>query len=511
LEILCRRFWSGSTSACFRETDRQTLFNSIQRLFDRLDEWSQRLKQIAETGTDCSELLESAAGMLQNPVWLCDENWHTVARAERFFSDLDADFLKESYKMLDTKCRGRMDRQPFHAGDAEGAELLCVGFSAGGARFFLLCAAKERPFYGSDEIVFENLGGYVKLMLSEHKISVRALRQNRQNDLIEQYLRELLDQTSAEIDSTRALERLGWGGEAGYMVLALETASGDMRAERVHAVCDRLERALNDCCAFAYPPVIVAVVRTAGPEEAGVLKALAEFAAKNALRVGVSAACKGFAFLQQRLFQAKFALRSSAGGEGIYEFSAVADTYIFQRSVAELPPELLCMPPMLHMAEYDREHGTNYIETLERYVKNRFNAVKTAGELFIHRSTFLYRLERIHSQFGLDLEGEQSAPLHFAISLRIASKLANQKELRNRSFLQWGQTVGSQTLKRGKSAELTCLSRAFSTMDTVIRRPSANLRPAARRPVRRTKGRCSARRAVPRRAGFWKWRACGCR
>jgi DNA-binding PucR family transcriptional regulator len=74
------------------------------------------------------------------------------------------------------------------------------------------------------------------------------------------------------------------------------------------------------------------------------------------------------------------------------------------------------------MAAYDREHETNYIETADRYVKNRFNAVKTANELFIHRSTFLYRLERIKAQFGLDLEAEITAPLHLFLSLQYMKK-----------------------------------------------------------------------------------------
>ena len=46
------------------ETDGIALLNFVQRLFDRLDEWSRRLKQIAESGEDCSALLEEAAATL---------------------------------------------------------------------------------------------------------------------------------------------------------------------------------------------------------------------------------------------------------------------------------------------------------------------------------------------------------------------------------------------------------------------------------------------------------------
>jgi DNA-binding PucR family transcriptional regulator len=49
--------------------------------------------------------------------------------------------------------------------------------------------------------------------------------------------------------------------------------------------------------------------------------------------------------------------------------------------------------------------------------------VKTANALFIHRSTFLYRLERIQTQFGLRLEGDLSTTLHFLLSLRLAEQM----------------------------------------------------------------------------------------
>ena len=60
---------------------------------------------------------------------------------------------------------------------------------------------------------------------------------------------------------------------------------------------------------------------------------------------------------------------------------------------------------------------------MEQYVKHHFNAVKTAGALFIHRSTFLYRLERIKTQFGLDLDDENQSILHLMLSIQIAKQL----------------------------------------------------------------------------------------
>ena len=54
--------------------------------------------------------------------------------------------------------------------------------------------------------------------------------------------------------------------------------------------------------------------------------------------------------------------------------------------------------------EHDRQIGTQYYKTLECYVKCRYNAAHTAKELFIHRSTLFYRLERIQKLTKLNLD-----------------------------------------------------------------------------------------------------------
>ena len=53
---------------------------------------------------------------------------------------------------------------------------------------------------------------------------------------------------------------------------------------------------------------------------------------------------------------------------------------------------------------FDEEHHTDYYHTLKLYVKNHLNAVQTAKQLFIHRSTFLYRMEKMKEIANLDLD-----------------------------------------------------------------------------------------------------------
>lgn len=78
--------------------------------------------------------------------------------------------------------------------------------------------------------------------------------------------------------------------------------------------------------------------------------------------------------------------------------------------------ELLCDSPFAKLAlterlkpllDYDMEHNTNLIETLEIYFKNCQNAINASKDLFIHRNTLLYRLERISELLDLDFNNSE--------------------------------------------------------------------------------------------------------
>ncbi len=402
-----------------------SLFNFVQRLFDRLDEWRQRLKETAETSLDVSALLDSAAGMLQNPLWLCDAKCHLIAEAERYSAERNQIDLSESYKLLEQAINQPLQQEPgiLRLPGNGSPELAVSSFSAGGTRFALVCAASERAFYGSDEVVFEHLSGYVKLMLSERKLAVRALRNRPENERIEPLLRALFEQAEPDSAVIDVLAANGWHPEDAYLVVAAEPVDADLRAAKLHSLCDRIEAAFPVCCAFSISPVIAAIFRFEHTTDAGIIKQLNELGKKERIRFGICEATAGFSDLPNRLSLAKDVLRRvPASGRNTLSFSDIAEEYFCERSVSEYATSLICLRSVLVMADYDREHATNYIVTADRYVHNRFNAVKTANELFIHRSTFLYRLERIKAQFGLDLEAEMTAPLHLFLSLQLMKK-----------------------------------------------------------------------------------------
>jgi purine catabolism regulator len=68
--------------------------------------------------------------------------------------------------------------------------------------------------------------------------------------------------------------------------------------------------------------------------------------------------------------------------------------------------------------EYDREHGGDLRRTLATYLASGCNASKTAGELYLHRSGLLYRLRRIETLLGLNLDNFE---VRTALSIAVIS------------------------------------------------------------------------------------------
>lgn len=70
------------------------------------------------------------------------------------------------------------------------------------------------------------------------------------------------------------------------------------------------------------------------------------------------------------------------------------------------------------LAEYDKRHRSNLVNTIAAYFEHHGNISQTAESLFIHRNTLLYRLERITDLTGHDLgQSDMRLSLHLALKL----------------------------------------------------------------------------------------------
>ncbi|MCI9442276.1 MAG: PucR family transcriptional regulator [Ruminococcus sp.] len=96
---------------------------------------------------------------------------------------------------------------------------------------------------------------------------------------------------------------------------------------------------------------------------------------------------------------------------GLYRLLYMVDDSRLLKEMAEEP-----LNPLL---EYDRKHKSNYVDTLELYLKHNGSIQAVSEEMFTHRNTVIYRMNKIKELLGTDLEQtEERLPYQIAYYIR---------------------------------------------------------------------------------------------
>jgi sugar diacid utilization regulator len=94
------------------------------------------------------------------------------------------------------------------------------------------------------------------------------------------------------------------------------------------------------------------------------------------------------------------------GPSSISTFEGTGTYKLLFRVLQEDPAELEAFytETLGPVVEYDQRYSTELVHTLTTYLRNDTSTVKTAGDLFAHRHTIRYRLDRVAELTGLDVE-----------------------------------------------------------------------------------------------------------
>ena len=87
-------------------------------------------------------------------------------------------------------------------------------------------------------------------------------------------------------------------------------------------------------------------------------------------------------------------------------------------ALEQVGSRVLELSEVLSLADYDERNHTDYLTTLERYLAFGNRVSPAAAEMFIDRSTMKYRLQKIRSILGEDIDAPDVARrLEFGIAV----------------------------------------------------------------------------------------------
>ncbi len=124
--------------------------------------------------------------------------------------------------------------------------------------------------------------------------------------------------------------------------------------------------------------------------------------------VGLSGFCPEPAAIAQAMGEAELVvgvLRHDAGGAERMQADGGSGTYrLLFRVLASRPEEVRSFydDTVAPIVRYDEQYRSDLLKTLEAYLERNCNMNATAAEIYAHRHTVAYRLERIRELTGLD-------------------------------------------------------------------------------------------------------------
>ncbi len=432
-----------------KETELSVLLNATQAIFDRYDAWDAQLRDSMDVDGDLNELLNIAASALKNPVMVCAADYSILGRSNTIEDKGELLGSHISYKLIQ-KLKMNASFQKYAAQrrsyrfseTTSGTEFLCVNLYSGDEfAYRVIVADTERPITAECELLLEHVSSFVQRLLSDSRFTGALFVPESRFSRAESLLKSAISNEKIDyIPIINGLSDISWLQTHRYCCVCVKIGSLDYRAHTVKLLCNQLEELLKGSCAFEFSGNIVVLVNLelhgGGAED--VIGQMVYFLRDNFLKAGISDEFTGFMDMYYHHRQALIALDFVCRQQSYLwtaRFQDVALPYMIEQCMHELPMHVVCERSILTMQRYDEDHGTFFYNTLACYIENRFNALQTAKKMFIHRSTFLYRMERIKELFRIDLENDDVL-LYTMLSMKM---LEQSRSMRPISELSYGK------------------------------------------------------------------------
>ena len=226
------------------------------------------------------------------------------------------------------------------------------------------------------------------------------------------------------------LEYQKWKPGDRFLCIRLLVSSRDFSTHAVYFTCRRLENMFAGIYAFHYHEgifIVLNIEKTNG-DITEFFQRFAVFMREGLFKAGIS--CLGNDFMELRFYYQQCLAALEMGEKEnpmfwMYKFEDYVLSYLFYQGSRKLLPQMYCEPGLLKLKLYDEEHSTEFFKTLYSYLVNDRNIAHTSGSLYIHRSTLLYRLEKIRKILGLNLD-EHKVRFRLLLSYEILEWMQNE-------------------------------------------------------------------------------------
>lgn len=408
------------------------IYNEVRTLFRRDVKYNQfkiSLLEVLLSGDGIYKIIDVASKLIGNPLIVIDLSFKVLANSpiEEITDLLWMDNVKKGYcsyefiselTKLESLKKGRKTSYPFEVTCPESPNKkvvfkIEVSGKVIGNIILIECVKKIDPY------------DYDYLMLLSQIISMelekKQFYRNTRNVLSEEILYDLLENNIK--NETIIEERIENGGlvfSSHIEVLVVDITNYDFKKSIYARYLDSKLANLFPMGKSIYYNGDVIIINDRNYFKSGQAKndKVIDFLIENKLKMGIS---NEFSSIKDCSIYYHQAIRSLKIGailepnKCIYQYEDIQPYNFIYMAKEHIMREDFYNDSLYMLKTYDDENNSELYKTLYIYLKNNHNITRTAEELFIHRNTLRYRLEKIVDILGVGLdENDISFKLYYA-------------------------------------------------------------------------------------------------
>ncbi len=411
------------------------LLNHLLRIFEKYHRFENDLNNVITGGGNLEELCRIGSAFFRNPIYIHDAYFNVIALPAWIQGMINFSYNEETktyniplnmiedFKFNDAY---RKTMTMHHAGiwgndqyPYEMRSLYANLWDENDYRGRILVNELNTPLRESQHYLIEFLA----------EKAVELLRQGSRNarSSIKDYEKTmrslLLDNRAHPRDMNTLMTTLEWKEKDTYLCTCLESQDTDIIITSENVFRSALASIFPNSILFFEERrlfMIQNLTKYKG-SAADVRHSIAPLARDSLMYGGMSAPTAGIYNLPYAYRQAGIALDYAStwkNAQWVVPFENCALAYLRDHIEVNLPPEYLAAHALQELKKHDEAKGSDFYHTLRTYLECERNIPKTSAALIIHRTTLLYRLEKIEELIHLHLE-DPDERLYLLISFRL--------------------------------------------------------------------------------------------
>lgn len=419
-----------------------TMFEMVIDIFNRYSQWQDSMQEVIDGYRSIRELGLISLNFANNPIYLQGAGFKCLfsvfSRPNGYSSELYKHYcqtydLKDNSPLSLEKISNQLSSKnyidtmnietPFIYNSTDSGfkyRTMIYNLRVDGSCIARLSISEVlKEFTDRDYAIIQIIGSYILKGINNRDIK----KYNRPQDLDFVMENLLKHQYILEHRIASVLKGLEWNSFDRFFCLTIMLRSKDQPKSTLEALALQLMIDMPSECYYIFEGKIVYVfnlTRTHFTRQQ-IVKSIVPVLEKNSLIAGISIEYDDFKDMYYYYQQACAALTlgiQEDTGEVCFKYEDYNLKNLISKCSSKQIARALYPQGLIKLMEYDKQKDTDNVQLLRAYLHNNLSITHTINQVYMHRNTFLYRIEKIREVTGMDFNNPDTR-----LELMIAFKI----------------------------------------------------------------------------------------